>query len=156
MFLRVTTLLFLLTTISAQHRPETVLRPAKRFQKRVVVSGLADPWEVTWGPDGKLWVTERAGKRITRVDPATGERNVAITIAEVSAPGGQDGLLGMALHPELLKGTGKDFVYVAYTYVDESKGADPTVTDPKTHIAISTPRLRVSPTMPRMGRFPIA
>ena len=28
----------------------------------------------------------------------------------------QDGLLGMALHPGLLRGTGQDFVYVAYTY----------------------------------------
>jgi PQQ-dependent dehydrogenase (s-GDH family) len=75
-------------------------------------------------------VTERSGKRVTRIDPATGERSVAITIGEVSAPGGQDGLLGMALHPDLLKGAGKDFVYVAYTYVDESKGPHPTITDP--------------------------
>ena len=97
----------------------------------MVVSGLAGPWEVTWGPDNMLWVTERTGKRVTRIDPASGERSVAITIDEVSAPGGQDGLLGMALHPELLQGSGNDYVYVAYTYVDESKGADPTITDPK-------------------------
>ena len=116
---------------AAQHAPDTVLRGTKRFQKRAVVKGLADPWEVTWGPDDKLWVTERSGKRVTRVDPATGQRTVAITIGEVSAPGGQDGLLGMALHPALLKGTGNDFVYVAYTYVDQSRGADPTIADPK-------------------------
>lgn len=107
------------------------MKGTKQFRKSVVVSGLAGPWEITWGPDARLWVTERSGKRVTRIDPATGERSVAITIDEVSAPGGQDGLLGMALHPELLKSTGKDFVYVAYTYVDEKKGADPTVTDPK-------------------------
>jgi PQQ-dependent dehydrogenase (s-GDH family) len=117
--------------VCAQDGPETVLRGTKQFRKSVVVSGLAGPWEVTWGPDAKLWVTERTGKRVTRIDPATGERNVAITISEVSAPGGQDGLLGMALHPELLKGTGNDYVYIAYTYVDEGKGADPTITDPK-------------------------
>ena len=115
----------------AQDGPETVTRGTKQFRKTVVVSGLAGPWEVTWGPDAKLWVTERTGKRITRVDPATGERTVGITIDEVSAPGGQDGLLGMALHPDLLKGRGNDYVYVAYTYVDESKGADPNITDPK-------------------------
>ena len=137
MYLRFSTVAFLLTfasflgQVGAQHGPETVLRGTKRFQKRVVVSGLADPWEVTWGPDGKLWVTERRGKRVTRIDPVSGEKSVAITIGEVSAPGGQDGLLGMALHPELLKGTGKDFVYVAYTYVDESQGPDPSVPDPK-------------------------
>src|SRR5262249_46269002 len=55
---------------------------------------------------------------------------VAITIDEVSAPGAQDGLLGMALHPDLLRGTGNDYVYVFYTYQDRSQPADPTVADP--------------------------
>lgn len=115
----------------AQNPPESALRPTKQFRKTVVTSGLAGPWEITWGPDNMLWVTERTGKRVTRVDPATGQKRVAATISEVSAPGGQDGLLGMALHPDLGKGKGNDFVYVAYTYVDEAKGPDPTVTDPK-------------------------
>jgi PQQ-dependent dehydrogenase (s-GDH family) len=133
MFVKLFALTFLgslLGQISAQHGPETVVRGTKRFQKSVVTKGLADPWEVTWGPDAKLWVTERSGKRITRIDPATGRRTVAITINEVSAPGGQDGLLGMALHPGQLSGTGNDFVYAAYTYSDRSQGADPAITDP--------------------------
>jgi PQQ-dependent dehydrogenase (s-GDH family) len=113
-----------------QDGPETVIRGTKQFRRSVLVPGLAGPWEVTWGPDAKLWVTERTGKRVTRIDPTTGDRDVAITIEEVSAPGGQDGLLGMALHPELLKGSGNDYVYVAYTYVDDSRGADPTISDP--------------------------
>lgn len=112
-----------------QNGPETAIRGNKQFQKRVVVSGLAGPWEITWGPDGKIWTTERTGKRVTRIDPASGALKVAVTIEEVIAPGGQDGLLGMALHPELLKGTGKDFVYVAYTYADQAKGPDPTIAD---------------------------
>ena len=116
--------------VFAQDGPDSVVRGTKRFRKNVVVSGLAGPWELTWGPDNMLWVTERTGKRVTRIDPATGERNVAITINEVLAPGGQDGLLGMALHPELLKGSGQDYVYVAYTYVDQNKGAVPSVADP--------------------------
>src|SRR6185295_5466998 len=114
----------------AQDGPDSVLRETKQFRKTVVVSGLAGPWELTWGPDNLLWVTERTGKRITRIDPASGKRSVAVTIDEVSAPGGQDGLLGMALHPELLQGTGNDYVYVAYTYIDQKKGADPDVADP--------------------------
>jgi PQQ-dependent dehydrogenase (s-GDH family) len=122
---------WLLGTALGQNGPESVVRGTKQFRKSIVTSGMAGPWEITWGPDSMLWVTERTGKRITRVDPATGERKVAITIDEVSAPGGQDGLLGMALHPELLKGTGHDFVYAGYTYVDEAKGPDLTVTDPK-------------------------
>lgn len=116
--------------LPAQDGPETVIRGTKQFRRSVVASGLSNPWEVTWGPDGKLWVTERSGQRVIRIDPATGERTVAVTIPEVSAPGGQDGLLGMALHPELLKKTGNDYVYVAYTYSDESLGADPTISNP--------------------------
>jgi len=117
--------------ICAQDSPDSVTRGKKQFQKKVLVSGLEGPWELAWGPDNKLWITERTGKRVTRIDPATGERSVAITIGEVSAPGGQDGLLGMALHPELLKGTGNDYVYVAYTYIDKKKGPDPDVADPE-------------------------
>jgi PQQ-dependent dehydrogenase (s-GDH family) len=105
----------------SQDSPDSVLRGTKQFRKSVLISGLAGPWELTWGPDNMLWVTERTGKRVTRVDPFTGKSSVAITIDEVSAPGSQDGLLGMALHPELLKGTGNNYVYVAYTYVDRSK-----------------------------------
>ncbi len=123
-------LVFAGALIFAQNGPETSILGAVPFQKRVVVSGLAGPWEITWGPDSKLWVTERTGKRITRVDPVSGERQVLVTIDDVSAPGGQDGLLGMALHPQLLKGTGNDFVYVFYTYVDRARGADPSVADP--------------------------
>jgi PQQ-dependent dehydrogenase (s-GDH family) len=108
--------------ILAQDGPESVMRGTKEFRKSVLASGLAGPWELTWGPDNMLWVTERTGKRITRIDPVSGQRTVAITIDEVSAPGGQDGLLGMALHPDLLKDTGNDYVYAAYTYVDQRKG----------------------------------
>lgn len=122
-------LLLLSGPLFAQDGPESVLRGTKQFQRRVVVSGLAGPWEITWGPDNKIWTTERTGKRIVRIDPATGEKAVAITIDEVSAPGGQDGLLGLALHPDLLKGTGHDYVWAAYTYVDQAKGPDPAVTD---------------------------
>jgi PQQ-dependent dehydrogenase (s-GDH family) len=87
------------------------------FAFRVVATGLSFPWEITWGPDDHLWVTERAGKCVTRVRPSDGSKSIALTIPDAYlADGGQDGVLGMALHPELLKGTGSDFVYVALTY----------------------------------------
>ncbi len=120
-------LLLFTAPILAQDGPESVMRGTKEFRKTVLVSGLAGPWEMTWGPDNMLWVTERSGKRITRIDPSTGKKSVAITIDEVSAPGSQDGLLGMALHPDLLRDTGNDYVYAAYTYVDRSKGINPAV-----------------------------
>jgi PQQ-dependent dehydrogenase (s-GDH family) len=106
--------LTMFVALIAQDGPESVMRGTKQFSQREVITGLDWPWEVTWGPDNMLWVTEREGKRITRVNPATGDKKVAIEIDEVSAPGGQDGLLGMALD------LGNNFVYAGYTYVDKS------------------------------------
>jgi PQQ-dependent dehydrogenase (s-GDH family) len=98
--------------------------PPEPFAFRVVATGLDFPWEMTWGPDGFLWVTERVGKRVTRVRPSDGFKMVALTIPDVyQMNSGQDGVLGMALHPELLTGTGNDYVYLAYTYdADVSAG----------------------------------
>ena len=101
-------------SLIAQDGPETVVRGTKQFRQSEVVTGLAGPFEVTWGPDNMLWVTERTGKRITRVNPATGEKKVAVTIDEVLAPGGQDGLMGLALDLD------NSVVYTAYTYTDKS------------------------------------
>ncbi len=88
--------------------------PPETFTSRVVATGFEDPWEVAWGPDGYLWLTERVGKRVVRVDPATGARKVAVTIDEVHQALAQDGLLGLVLHPQLLRGS--NYVYVMYTY----------------------------------------
>jgi PQQ-dependent dehydrogenase (s-GDH family) len=88
--------------------------PPETFTSRVIASGLEDPWEVTYGPDGYLWITERVGKRVVRVNPADGSSRVAVSIDEVHQALAQDGLLGLALHPQLLRGS--DYVYVMYTY----------------------------------------
>jgi PQQ-dependent dehydrogenase (s-GDH family) len=91
------------------------------FTTRVVATGLKAPWEVVWGPDDHLWVTERTGGRIVRVNPQTGDVVPAVEIPD-SYPGTSwhEGVLGLALHPDLLKGVGRDFVYVAYTYDADS------------------------------------
>jgi PQQ-dependent dehydrogenase (s-GDH family) len=87
------------------------------FSFRSVATGLKGPWEVAWGPDDQLWVTERLAGRVVRVNPKDGTITPAVVIDEVY-PGTSwhEGLLGMALHPDLLKGAGRDYVYVAYTY----------------------------------------
>ena len=104
------------------HNPRVIeAQGPESFVSRVVTGNLADPWEVTWGPDGFLWITERAGKRVTRVNPADGTRTVAVTIDEVYQALAQDGLLGLALHPDLLEGKGTDHVYVVYTYRRRSR-----------------------------------
>jgi PQQ-dependent dehydrogenase (s-GDH family) len=89
------------------------------FSKRVVTDGLREPFQIVWGPDDYLWVTERTAGRVTRVHPSDGSKTPAITISNLLTDG-PGGLLGMALDPGLLKGTGSDFVYVAYTYDADS------------------------------------
>jgi len=86
------------------------------FDMRVVTLGLFAPYEITWGPDNWLWLTERVGRRILRINPVTAARAPLITIEDAIQTAGQDGVMGFALHPELLRGTGKDYIYVAYTY----------------------------------------
>lgn len=101
----------------AADRPRDPKDPSSDlFEQRVVVEDLAAPYDLAYGPDGALWVTERIGKRLLRVDPQTGEPTTVLTIAEAHQSAGQDGVLGFAFHPELLQGKGNDFVYIAYTY----------------------------------------
>jgi PQQ-dependent dehydrogenase (s-GDH family) len=102
------------TAVLADQGADNIPRSTEPFAMRVVASGLEGPWELTYGPDGHLWVTERAGKRVVRINPADGSRTVLLTLPEVFTAVTQDGLLGLALHPDFLKGT--DFVYLAFTY----------------------------------------
>ena len=84
---------------------------AVEIQTKVVAENLNFPWEILWGPDNKIWMTERGGK-ISRVDTATGTITPVFTIAEVSSQG-EGGLLGMVLHPNF---STNPYVYVAYDY----------------------------------------
>lgn len=78
---------------------------------RILASSLNFPWEILWGPDNMIWMTERQG-RISRVDPATGAIIPLATIDEVVSTG-EGGLLGMVLYPAFTQPTN---VYVAYDY----------------------------------------
>jgi PQQ-dependent dehydrogenase (s-GDH family) len=125
---------------------------AEDFAVDVLTTELSDPFEITFGPDGWIWTTERTAGRVTRVDPETGAKTTILTIPGVVAdedpgapdedavdapedlvatPGEQDGLLGMALHPDLLQGQGSDHVYLSYTYDGDP---DPAVLDRRQRI----------------------
>jgi glucose/arabinose dehydrogenase len=78
---------------------------------RTLASGLDTPWDIVLGPDGQLWVAERGG-RISRIDPATGARTTAGTIAVTET--GESGLLGIAFHPDAARG--QPFLYAMHSY----------------------------------------
>jgi hypothetical protein len=74
------------------------------FSMRVLTDGLANPLEMIWGPDDYLWVTEKAAGKVDRISPTDGTVTTALTLPDLLYDAGaQDGLLGLALHPSLLK-----------------------------------------------------
>jgi trimeric autotransporter adhesin len=94
---------------------------------------LNDPWEITYGPDGYLWITEAKGYRILRMDPNTGARTTVLDLGwnsnfftsaadrnfnlkyELAIVNPQGGMAGMAIHPKFLDATTpKNYVYVSY------------------------------------------
>ncbi|WP_210519980.1 PQQ-dependent sugar dehydrogenase [Hymenobacter terricola] len=78
-----------------------------------LATNLNTVWELVWGPDNFLWMTERFG-RISRVNPATGQVLPLLTLPDVT-PTGESGLLGLALHPQFAT---SPYVYVVYNYTD--------------------------------------
>jgi PQQ-dependent dehydrogenase (s-GDH family) len=91
--------------------------------------GLSFPWEITYGPDDSLWVTEAHGYRIYKIHPGNkGYRLVAdlnslkdfdyykpvIPSTAITAVGAQGGLEGLAIHPQFT--SGKPYIYVVMVY----------------------------------------
>lgn len=117
-----------LVILSGKAQSEVPLLDAE-FQIRVIADKLSDPWELTLGPDEYLWATESKGYRLLRVDPQSGKKQVLVDLnkerkfprfdkvsdkKDGAVPWPQGGLMGMALHPSLLKG--KPYIYLAYIY----------------------------------------
>ncbi|MHA4843590.1 PQQ-dependent sugar dehydrogenase [Flavitalea antarctica] len=108
----------------------------KVFTKKVIAQDLDDPWTIICAPDQHLWITEAKGYRVLRINPQTGSRDTLIDLNSLrefprydtlndgidgGKPWPQAGLMGMALHPGMLRG--KPFVYLAYLYDFEGKNS---------------------------------
>jgi glucose/arabinose dehydrogenase len=78
---------------------------------RIVKTGLNFPWEILWGKDDKIWMTERSGK-VSRINPRDGTTEFSFNIPDVVSQG-EGGLLGMVQHPDF---TRNGFLYVVYNY----------------------------------------
>ncbi len=93
---------------------------AQNFTMRQVVCGLQMPWEITYGPDNFIWATEARGYKVSRINPQTGVSTVLLDLsnnknfANYPSVSPQGGLMGLALHPNLL--SGKPYVYLAYVF----------------------------------------
>ena len=78
---------------------------------RIVKDSLFIPWEIIWGPDNNIWLTQKNGY-ICRLHPTTGVLDTLYH--EISTVvQNEGGMLGMALHPAFPT---TPYVYVAYDY----------------------------------------
>ncbi|WP_165903565.1 PQQ-dependent sugar dehydrogenase [Hymenobacter gummosus] len=101
----------------AQAQPTTYTVGSTTLTLSPLATGLDTPWELLWGPDNYLWMTERYG-RISRVDPGTGQVQPLLTIADVTETG-ESGLLGMAVVPSVTtQSPPLYYVFVVYNYTD--------------------------------------
>ena len=99
-----------LTSAWALDRSSVITSEKHAFRLATLVTGLENPWSVVFLPDGRLLVTERAGRmRLVgadfRVDPKPVEG-----LPEV-VERGQGGLFDVALHPQYAQ---NGWIYWAY------------------------------------------
>jgi trimeric autotransporter adhesin len=111
---------------------------------RTYLSGagaLQYPWEITYGPDDSLWITESRGYKVYKMNTINGGKREVLNLSSTSTQFGtsgtgddtlyaqnmstwagqyggwpQGGLAGLALHPKFGDGSGKDYVYITYVW----------------------------------------
>lgn len=105
------------------------------FGYRTVATGLEIPWEIEFGPDSLLWVSERPGI-LSRIDVETGVKQVLLDIRSSVFTKQEAGMLGFCIYPNFAD---TPWVYVAYTtgtvdsiekVVDRFTFKDDTLIDP--------------------------
>lgn len=99
-------------------QPSTVTVGNTTLDVRVVIqgtnpsNGVDIPWEIQWGPDNYIWMTERYG-RVSRLNPGTGERTTILDLTNEVLDVSEAGLLGLVLHPDFPT---TPHVFLAYVY----------------------------------------
>lgn len=84
-----------------------------RFHVETVAEGLEVPWAMVFTPDGRMFVTERPGRVRVIENGKLRPEPLAVIPDVVSRPGGECGLMGMAVHPDFAT---NHAVYLAYVY----------------------------------------
>jgi glucose/arabinose dehydrogenase len=102
---------------------------------RTIATDLEAPWGLAFLPNGDALVTERDSGRLLSVDPDGGVREVQ-RIAEAS-PGGEGGLLGVAISPDFAT---DQLVYVYYTAEADNRVARMKLGEPPQVIFSGIPR----------------
>lgn len=119
--------------VSSPSRTNITAGKTNEVYRQTTISTLnSNPWEVTYGPDNYLWITEARGYRLNRMNPVTGAKQVVLDLSfgstflpapdqpfnaqfNIYVNGAQGGFAGMALHPNFTGATGgQNYVYLSY------------------------------------------
>ncbi len=93
----------------------TVTLDSTVLTEREVAVGLDVPWEILWGPDDHIWVTEKVG-RVLRIEPESGMISESLDLESQVLWDSEPGLLGMTLHSNF---ENEPKVFLVYTYSPE-------------------------------------
>jgi glucose/arabinose dehydrogenase len=107
-------LLFFVLIQNLVYSQEIVYVGETELQVTEIIDGLDVPWEMKWGPDGFIWITERDGI-VSRINVDTGEKHVILDIQNQVWQSSESGMLGMEIHPNF--NSGSPYVFLAYTYL---------------------------------------
>jgi aldose sugar dehydrogenase len=94
----------------AQDRSSVIVSEKHAFRLATLVTGLENPWSVAFLPDGRMLVTERAG-RLRTVGPDFRLEPQPIEGLPESVERGQGGLFDVVLHPQYAQ---NGWIYWAY------------------------------------------
>lgn len=109
---------------------------SQTFQRSELPTSLTTPWEIIYGPDAYLWVTEEGGK-VSRIHPETGSKTVVFTASDYFGGSPLEnsiycttetigaGTLGLALHPDFTD-PATAYMYFVYSYNSGTSAAPAT------------------------------
>ncbi len=106
----VISLFFLLINVTQVSAQRELLLETTTLTEREVAIGLEVPWEMKWGPDEYIWLTERPG-RMKRIKPRTGNVTEILDLTSVVGTFSESGMLGFCFHPDF---ENNQLIYLAY------------------------------------------
>src|SRR6267142_6661550 len=116
--------IFIVLALACSHPPpgrgagevETSAEAQSSFKVETVVGGLQVPWSIVWTPDGRMVFTERPGR--VRIFENGKLRSEPLFVVPDVEPGGESGLMSIALHPQFAS---NHFLYLSYAYAGDGK-----------------------------------
>ncbi|MBL0152081.1 MAG: PQQ-dependent sugar dehydrogenase [Chitinophagaceae bacterium] len=122
-------LLFVLLLKTSLMQAQVVDSTSLLFNIDTVAKNLGYPWEITYGPDDSLWITEARGYRVVRISAnrTQAQKNLPpqqvlkiplggsmVSFSRTVGTWPQGGMQGLAIHPEFY--SGKPWVYLSYVF----------------------------------------